>query len=594
MAKSLAEFVGGLRSAVAVECPLRGGIFTANGHSQTPLSFFIGNESADLDSIACSLSLAYASSLSSNLSLNLPTICIPIINTTRESLPLRTEVMFILKRIEIDPVDLICIDEIDLEAVCNNCKSVSVALVDHNEPSSHQQFLTPHVNQVIDHHKDEKVFPDPIRNIQLIGSCSSLVFHEILLMLGGVNFDPNMCELLLSAIVVDSVNLDESKGRTFPLDVSAADLLEQWSLSPQQALFDAVMEAKFNCSHLTPSQLLIKDYKQASSGRIAVGIPAITLSLQDFFAKDDCLLAMEVFRKEKEVDMLIIMSTVAKPSFARQIAFYAPQSITLTTSWLDRFVDAFERESGLELTVKEVQISGVLAFNQKNISKSRKAVLPFAEDLLARLQHQQLQDKYGNAVVGKKVIGLMGGCGCGKSTVAQELEKMGVCVLNTDVMGHNAYKKGSCLFQEVVSVFGKDILGDNGGINRKALGGKVFADKFALAKLTNILWPFLSKEVAKRIAECEEEIVAVEAALLIAADWHLICDEVWLVEAPLKDVEARLFANRGMSAEKVRNIYKHQPATRNHQVATRTILNDGPIEDLKAAVLKCYKEATSS
>ena len=87
------------------------------------------------------------------------------------------------------------------------------------------------------------------------------------------------------------------------------------------------------------------------------------------------------------------------------------------------------------------------------------------------------------------VIGLAGGIGTGKSEVARILGDLGAAVLEADRMGHAVYLPDSDGFREVVSTFGDDVVGEDGEIDRRVLGSKVFGNPEAMEKLNNIAWP---------------------------------------------------------------------------------------------------------
>lgn len=74
------------------------------------------------------------------------------------------------------------------------------------------------------------------------------------------------------------------------------------------------------------------------------------------------------------------------------------------------------------------------------------------------------------------IIGLTGGICSGKSRMASVLARLGATVIDCDKLGHMAYKKESRIFGQVIAAFGADIVGDDGEINRRALGKKVFAE----------------------------------------------------------------------------------------------------------------------
>ena len=130
------------------------------------------------------------------------------------------------------------------------------------------------------------------------------------------------------------------------------------------------------------------------------------------------------------------------------------------------------------------------------------------------------------------IIGLTGGIASGKSTVAQALKTRGAFVIDADKLGHQAYAKGSDAFHKVVAQFGEDIVSDDGEIDRRALGAKVFADGGGLKQLTDIVWPAIYDMAAEQIQQslkaAPETVVVLEAAVLIEAGWQQLVDEIWV------------------------------------------------------------------
>lgn len=86
-------------------------------------------------------------------------------------------------------------------------------------------------------------------------------------------------------------------------------------------------------------------------------------------------------------------------------------------------------------------------------------------------------------------IGLTGGIASGKSTAGRYLAQLGAHIIDADQLGHRAYEPDTAAFADVVATFGADVVGGDGRIDRKALGGKVFGDPQALSRLTAIVWP---------------------------------------------------------------------------------------------------------
>ncbi|MEE3182696.1 MAG: dephospho-CoA kinase [Pseudomonadota bacterium] len=132
-----------------------------------------------------------------------------------------------------------------------------------------------------------------------------------------------------------------------------------------------------------------------------------------------------------------------------------------------------------------------------------------------------------------RVVGLTGGIASGKSTAAKLLGELGAQVIDADVLGHEAYNPGTSAFRAVVQAFGEDIVAEDGSINRRALGGKVFGNDVALKRLTDIVWPEIRRlaelEIHKIRGENPTAVIVLEAAVLFEAGWEDIADEIWVV-----------------------------------------------------------------
>lgn len=130
-------------------------------------------------------------------------------------------------------------------------------------------------------------------------------------------------------------------------------------------------------------------------------------------------------------------------------------------------------------------------------------------------------------------IGLTGGICSGKSTVGKILQdNYGILVLDGDKLGHRVYEEDQCVVNAVIEAFGKRIqAGENGGINRVALGSIVFGDPLALAKLSSIVWPAIGKLAGEEMNKAWKQghkVVVLEAAVLIEAGWTSMVDQVWV------------------------------------------------------------------
>lgn len=139
------------------------------------------------------------------------------------------------------------------------------------------------------------------------------------------------------------------------------------------------------------------------------------------------------------------------------------------------------------------------------------------------------------------VIGMMGGIASGKSVMTQRFQKFGAKVIDCDKLAHTLYEPGKVCYEPIINTFGKDVVSEDGTINRQKLGGIVFGEPTALQKLNDIVWPELATAVKSIIKQSYEEqgvnVVILEAAILITARWdETICHEVWSMIIPPEEV----------------------------------------------------------
>ena len=150
------------------------------------------------------------------------------------------------------------------------------------------------------------------------------------------------------------------------------------------------------------------------------------------------------------------------------------------------------------------------------------------------------------------VIGLTGGIGSGKSTVTEMLRAKGAAVVHADLVGHEVYRPGTAVWDEVVAAFGRDVLTANREIDRRKLGGIVFADPEARRRLNSITHPPMRRLMAERLDDLRRQgvrVAVLEAALLIEAGWVDLADEVWLTLVGPVEAAQRLMARSGLSRE---------------------------------------------
>jgi dephospho-CoA kinase len=190
------------------------------------------------------------------------------------------------------------------------------------------------------------------------------------------------------------------------------------------------------------------------------------------------------------------------------------------------------------------------------------------------------------------VIGLTGGIGSGKSTVAAILAELGAHVIDADKIGHETYRPGSDGFRAVVDAFGRGVVAADGTIDRRALGAIVFGDDAARLRLNAIVHPLIGVEITRRIqaARADGRPIVVEAALLLEAGWRPLIDRVWLVSVLRETAIARVTTSRGLTREEVeRRIDAQVPDAVRRPLADVVIENDGSPAELRAQVEDAWR-----
>jgi dephospho-CoA kinase len=185
------------------------------------------------------------------------------------------------------------------------------------------------------------------------------------------------------------------------------------------------------------------------------------------------------------------------------------------------------------------------------------------------------------------LVGLTGGIGTGKSTVARMLEKRGAVVFDADALARQAVAPGTPGFDEVVERFGPNVMAPGGGLDREALASIVFADQAARRDLEGIVHP----EVRRMFAEgCEEyrdsdRVVVLSAPLLVETGMHTAFDLLIVVSAPVATQIERLMRDRGMPERDVQaRIDAQLPLEAKEEVADVIVHNEGTLEDLETQV----------
>jgi dephospho-CoA kinase len=192
------------------------------------------------------------------------------------------------------------------------------------------------------------------------------------------------------------------------------------------------------------------------------------------------------------------------------------------------------------------------------------------------------------------VVGLTGGIGAGKSTLAALLAERGAQVIDADDIGRDALRPGRPAWHSVVDQFGEEILVANGlDIDRKRLARVVFADPRKLAALNAIVHPVIFAGVAEHLEKLRytDDVVVLDAALILDTGLDEAAEVIIVVTSSAAERRRRLVEGRGLTFEDVRARMAAQmdPAEMVER-ADIVVRNDGSIGDLAAEAERVWKE----
>lgn len=191
-------------------------------------------------------------------------------------------------------------------------------------------------------------------------------------------------------------------------------------------------------------------------------------------------------------------------------------------------------------------------------------------------------------------VGLSGGIGSGKSTVAAALARRGAVVIDADAIAREVVEPGQPGLAAVVERFGENVLDGDGRLDRPALAAVVFEDAAARAGLNAIVHPLVAAESARRMAAAPaDSVVVLDVPLLVEAAKSGY-DVVVIVEAP-PDVRIERLVGRGMSADDARKRMAAQASDEDRRKVADVVLdNSGSQEDLEAQIDSLWAQLTAS
>ena len=202
------------------------------------------------------------------------------------------------------------------------------------------------------------------------------------------------------------------------------------------------------------------------------------------------------------------------------------------------------------------------------------------------------------------VVGLSGGIGSGKTTVARMLEKLGAVIIDADAIVHELQAQGQPLVDEIAAAFGPEVLDAKGALDRVALGDIVFRDADARQRLGQLVHPRVGAEMLRRLAEAREAnlpVIVLDIPLLFegrkagaGAAAGMDFRTTILVWVPRRlQIERQIRRDGYGRAEAKRRLSSQMPLDEKRALADHVIDNSGSLEETERQVQQLYASLTS-
>lgn len=189
------------------------------------------------------------------------------------------------------------------------------------------------------------------------------------------------------------------------------------------------------------------------------------------------------------------------------------------------------------------------------------------------------------------VVGLTGGIGSGKSAVSALFESHGITVVDADIAARVVVEKGQPALESIAGHFGKDVIQEDGALNRKALRNKVFSDDAERGWLERLLHPLIYREIQRQLNEANGPYAMLVSPLLVETGQSRLTQRILVIDVPEELQVERSMARDASSEEQIRAIMAAQ-ASRKQRLgyADDVIVNDKSLDALARQVSELHEK----
>ena len=184
-------------------------------------------------------------------------------------------------------------------------------------------------------------------------------------------------------------------------------------------------------------------------------------------------------------------------------------------------------------------------------------------------------------------IGLSGGIASGKTIVSDEFSSLGADIIDTDIIARELIFPGSKTLNEIISVFGENVIQDDGNLNRKLMRQIIFSEKDKKITLEKIMHPKIQNEVKLKIQSASGQYQIIVVPLLLQSPILDFIHRVLIIDCDEKIQINRLIKRDNISEELAKKMIENQSKREERlAIADDVILNEGRLEEVKHEVKK--------
>ncbi|EGM77082.1 dephospho-CoA kinase [Rheinheimera sp. A13L] len=188
------------------------------------------------------------------------------------------------------------------------------------------------------------------------------------------------------------------------------------------------------------------------------------------------------------------------------------------------------------------------------------------------------------------IVGLTGGIGSGKTTVATLFHELGVQSVDADLVARDVVMPGEAALVAITEHFGQSILQKDGQLDRAALRARIFADETEKQWLNQLLHPLIRQRLLQQLADCTSGYALLIAPLLLENKLQTYTDRILVVDVPPELQLSRTIQRDGVPAEQVQNILNSQLSRPERlQGADDVLLNTVPLSQLQAQIQQLHQ-----